>query len=199
MHPKGPLPARVYWRRRITVLAILAAIILVVAIIVWPRGGEATPGAGGTPDPTDTSLITPVPTDTGGPCDPAKVSITPVTDKDTYDSGELPQIWMTVENKSASACTIQFGTDVQRLWITSGDEPYWQSSDCQVDPQPYVQTLLPGVPVETPHISWDRTRSSTESCDAQGEPQVSADGASYHLHAAAGDIGTDVTKQFLLY
>jgi hypothetical protein len=47
-------------------------------------------------------------------------------------------------------------------------------------------------------VTWDRTRSSPDTCGTAGE-QVVAGGASYHLSVAVGDAESAETKQFLLF
>ncbi|WP_378145079.1 hypothetical protein ACFJGV_16405 [Cnuibacter sp. UC19_7] len=51
-NPVGPLPKKVYLRRRLTVLAVLIALIaIVVLVIVRPGSGDGPPAAAGTPTP----------------------------------------------------------------------------------------------------------------------------------------------------
>src|SRR3712207_6189457 len=51
--PVGPLPAKVYWRRRIVVgLGLLAVLVAIVLIVVRPGQGAATPPS----DPPTSSL-----------------------------------------------------------------------------------------------------------------------------------------------
>ena len=58
--------------------------------------------------------------------------------------------------------------------------------------------LEPGTPLSTDPIEWDRTRSSPETCEIARDPVV-ADGATYHLHVAAGGVQGSGTAPFLLY
>ena len=202
--PTGPLPKSVYWRRRAVLLVVLLAIIAIIAIIAWPRGGGATPspapgagaGSGATSSPPTAGA-------TGGPvdgdvCDPSKIDITAETDASNYDAGVNPQLWLTITSRQTTECVLSAGTDVQEYRITSGDELIWSSVDCQVDPVAFEQILKPGVPVSAPPITWDRTRSSPDTCDAEREPVI-AEGASYHLEVTVGDLESKTSKQFLLY
>jgi len=196
VNPRRPLPKSVYARRRAVVLIILLAVIAVIAIIAWPRGGSSTPGD----SPTGASTPTPIATPTGSPeCDPAKVQIMAVTDKDSYGPGELPKMWLTLENKSSKECVIEAGSDVQLFQITSGDEVYWTSTDCQADPTPQTTVLQPGKPISTTPIDWNRTRSTPGACDSPGE---SAPGGYYWLQVKVGDLAsergsaTNPSKQF---
>ena len=58
--------------------------------------------------------------------------------------------------------------------------------------------LKPGVPFPGSSLQWDRTRSSTDTCDVPRE-SVIAGGASYHLEVSIGDLDSKSTKQFLLF
>ncbi|MGX5682215.1 hypothetical protein [Schumannella luteola] len=194
-NPVGPQPAKVYWRRRLVVLLVLLAIVaIVVLILVQPRGGTPTP-TGTSPSPSATA-------DAGADgetveCDPAKVTIDPITDADSYDPGVNPQLSFTLKSTMTEPCLLAAGSDLQEFRITSGEELIWSSKDCQTDPVPAEIILQPGVPKQSAAITWDRTRSSVDTCDTAREPVV-AGGASYHLEVSIGDIASATTKQFLL-
>lgn len=208
--PTGPHSKSVYWRRRIVVLLVLVAVIAIIAIIAWPRGGGETPTPAGGGSPAATGAPTPgataggdatqpsAPPVDGDVCDPKKIDITAETDATTYEAGVNPQLWLTVTSRQTTPCVFAVGTDLQEFRITSGSDAIWSSTDCQTDPQPYEQLLEPGIPVSTTPITWDRTRSSPDTCDAERAP-VGADGASYHLEVQVGDLVSKQTKQFMLY
>jgi hypothetical protein len=201
-NPVGPQPSRVYWRRRLLVLIGLVAVIaIIVLIVVQPRGG-AQPGPSSTPSssPSGQSTSTGNPTEAADAeaCDPAKVTLAPVTDSNSYDAGVNPVLSFTLKSTMTVPCTVEAGSDVQEFTITSGDELIWSSRDCQTDEVAAVITLMPGVPKQGPSLTWDRTRSSTDTCDSE-RPPVTADGASYHLGVKVGELTSAETRQFLLY
>ena len=197
-NPVGPQSPAVYWRRRLIVaLGLLAVVIIIVLIVVRPGSG-APSGSGTNPSgsPTPSSTVSTDPDDVAE-CDPAKVTVEAVTNAVAYDVGVNPQLSLVIKSTSTSPCTIAAGSDVQVFTITSGDEVIWTSTDCQVEPQEQVQLLNPGVPVSSASLTWDRTRSSTDTC-GQPRDQVTAGGASYHLAVAVGDLESATTKQFIL-
>lgn len=195
-NPTGPLPAKVYWRRRIVVLLVLLAIIaIIVMIVVQPRGGNPTTVS---TNPTPTATATPGADGEVVPCDPAKITIEPITDADSYEPGVNPQLSFTLKSAMTSPCTLAIDTDKQEFRVTSGDELIWTSKDCQTGSVAAEIVLQPGVPKQSASISWDRTRSSADTCDVTREPVV-AGGASYHLSVSVGDVESTKTKQFLLY
>jgi len=205
-NPVGPLPPSVYWRRRLLVIAGLLAVVVVVLLIVFRPG---VPDAAETPLPTDSSTPSGAPDDeaAGGgtgdsaACAPSAIELTPVTDSASYGPENLPQLSMTITNTSASACTIDGGTDAQVYVIWSGTEAnkdvIWRSTDCQEGATSVRRELQAGESVSTTPFSWDRTRSSESTCGGN-RPQVAAGGASYHLEVSLGDAESEDSKQFLL-
>ena len=83
------------------------------------------------------------------------------------------------------------------LTIKSGDEVYWKSVDCQTGADSREVILSPDNPLSTQKITWDRTRSSPETCAAVREP-VPAGGAAYNVTATANGVESAEPWQFLL-
>lgn len=221
---RRPSPG-VYRRRRLVALLVLIA---VIAAIVWlfvaqpwasaaQTDAEPTPtrsgSVGASPSP---SASTPVPTDSPAPeaaatepgpletapptCTRGEVTVDALTDQDEYGSGQNPQLSIRLTNRSDSSCTINVGTATQSFTITSGNDTWWRSTDCQTEPSDMIVTLEAGQTVEsaTP-LTWDRTRSSVSTCDSESRPVAGAGGASYHLAVEIGGIASNQTKQFFLY
>lgn len=176
-------------------LAVLAVIVLLISALVQPRPqGSAPPATGGEttkPSPTETS-------DPSAACDPAVIEVTPVTDASQYPDGVLPLVSMQIVNKGAVACTLDVGTDVQLYEIVSGNDPIWNSRDCQREPAGAQMVVEPNVPLSTTPFTWDRTRSSTSTCDSE-RPAVSADGATYRLSVTLGSIRSEADAPFMLF
>jgi hypothetical protein len=198
-NPVGPQPAKVYWRRRLIVGLGALAVILII-ILIFSRLG-----AGGAPTPVPSNSKTPVAgTDPSGnpvnagadkACDPTKVVVTPATDANSYAAGVNPVL--TFSLKSTETCILSAGSDVQEFRVTSGDELIWSSKDCQTDQLAAEIQLKQGVPFPGSSLTWDRTRSSTDTCDTARD-QVIAGGASYHLEVIVDGIKSPDTKQFIL-
>jgi hypothetical protein len=185
-----PLPASVYWRRRLVVLGGLLAVIAVIVLIV------VRPGFGTTAEPVE-EVAEELAFEEVPNCLPSQLEITARTDQSSYDSGLNPQLWMGVKNVSTVECKVNAGTDVQKYVISSGPDLIWSSDDCQTDAVPYELTLAPGSEQETTSIPWDRTRSTPDTCDGE-RPVMPAGGASYHLSVQLGSLESAETKQFLL-
>ncbi|WP_210479870.1 hypothetical protein [Naasia sp. SYSU D00948] len=209
-NPVGPQPASVYWRRRILVLlGLIAAIAVVVLIVVRPGANAAPADPSPSPDstaaaePSAAPAATPTPTAAADPsaiaaCAPGQVSVTAVTDKTTYGTEELPQLSFTIANVGAAPCTLNVGTTAQVFTITSGSDTIWTSTDCQTGAVDQPVTLAPGTPASSSPFSWERQRSSPETCGEADRPTVGADGASYHLSVSVGGFESAESAQFIL-
>lgn len=200
-NPVGPQSSKVYWRRRLLVLLGAVAVIIVVVLIVAPRGsGEPTGGASSNetasePSPSATPEDEAV---EGADCNPESVTVVAVTDKNSYAAGELPQLSFTITNTSGTACTYNVGSTQQTFEITSGEELYWSSKDCETAPVDAPLLLEPNVAQNSQPIPWDRTRSSATTCEAQ-RPAVTAGGATYNLSVSVGAAKSEVPSSFLLH
>jgi hypothetical protein len=187
-----PLPPSVYRRRRFAVLGgLIAVVVVIVLIIVRPGFGENATEA---PEAEDESVEEFAPT---SECTASQISLTAQTSAQRYNPGEVPQLWLSVENVGFAECEIQVGTTVQEYVITSGNDRIWSSRDCQSGGVPMVITLQPGEVRSTEAISWDRTRSSETTCDG-ARPPMPGGGASYHLRVSLGDFTSEETRRFIL-
>lgn len=231
-NPVGPLPKKVYRRRRLTVLGVLIAIIaIIVLVIVRPGSNDGPPAAADIPTPTPSAASAedqaaadaaaaaddhataappadPSPSPTPSPavveasspvaCDPSMLTITPITDSDSYSAGVQPQLSFSMTNTGSVSCTLNAGTSQQKYTITSGSDTYWTSTDCQVGPSDTMAMLEPGQTVTSAPFAWDRTRSTPETCGIAREA-VPAGGASYHVHVDVAGIPSKTDAQILLY
>jgi len=199
----GRLPAAVYRRRRIVVGLAALAVVVIIALLIWGVASGAgsgsdpgkSPAASDTPDPTDTESPD---ADGSTPCDADAITLVAVTDKTEYQAGENPLISMTITNSGTTACTYNVGTDAQLYSIVSGEDPIWNSRDCQTDAAPQELVLEPGVATPTTPFAWDRTRSSADTCESD-RPQVTAGGATYRLSVELGDAKSAEDTPFLLF
>lgn len=161
-----------------------------------PEEGAATPGA--TPESTEPAP-TPSSTSIAEPCVARDITVEPVTDKDSYGSGQNPQLSIRLTN-TGEDCTMNVGTAAQAFTITSGSDTWWRSTDCQAEPSDMVVLIEAGQTVESASpIEWDRTRSAVGTCDADDRPRAPGGGSSYNLSVEIGGISSTQAKLFLLY
>ncbi|MFP7835007.1 hypothetical protein [Marisediminicola sp. LYQ134] len=209
-NPVGPQPSSVYWRRRLIFILGLVAVIVVVVLIVSRFGGGASaptvapspsasaPAEAADDESDDGEDAEPTADqEEGAPCDPSNLELTAVADQNAYGSGESPQLSFTIANTSSSACTVDVSTDLQSYEITSGAELYWSSTHCAGDTVEATVTLEPNVPQSPTPITWDRTRSDPDACDAE-PASVPAGGATYNLDVSVGDVEAEAPVSFLL-
>ena len=212
-------PSKAVYRRRR--LVFFSAIILVAAVIgvgIWlliaqPWADAATPkpspsptaSASGTPTPDASADASPSPEPTDGeaapaPCNAPDIAVEAITDADTYAAGELPELSISLTNNGAAACTLDVGSATQSCKITSGDDEWWRSSDCQEKPNNMVVTLEAGQNVTSAEpVTWDRTRSDVSTCDDENRPLAPAGGSSYHVAVSIGGFEATSSRQILLY
>jgi hypothetical protein len=215
----SPRPsAAVYRRRRLVALVALVLVVAVIAAGVWAliaRPWESTPApqesqtsepaASDSAAPTDqpTEGQTPTPTESETPgiaaCQAADIQVDAVTDADSYAADQMPELAISLTNNGAADCTINVGTSTQQFVITSGDDVWWRSTDCQENPSDMIVTLAAGqtVPSSAP-LTWDRTRSSVDTCGDENRTRAPGGGASYHVAVSIGGFDSMGTRQIIL-
>lgn len=224
-HPVGPQKPGVYWRRRAAVVGVILLIVVVIVLIVVGRGNGATPSASSSASaapsasasasapasaapsasasagaPSASASAAPSSASSsadGSTCSKDQITLKPVLDKSAYGPTEDPKIAMSIENTGSNSCHMDLGSSQQVLTISSGEEQYWSSKDCQTGGTNQDVTIKGGQTLTTPAIAWDRTRSSTATCDSS-RPSVTGGGASYHLQVAVGNITAADSVQFIL-
>jgi hypothetical protein len=165
LHPIGPLPASVYWRRRLVLLAVLVALVVVLKSCVG--GGEAPKrtSAGPTATPSRSSAARPSPTATRTPartgpvsCTDAMLRLTVTSDAKTYPVGSSPRFVLRVANTSDQSCRRDLGGKPLELRVYSGEDRIWSSDDCGDTTTSSVQTIAAHSYLETT-MTWPGTRS----------------------------------------
>jgi len=201
--PIGSKGKNVYVRRRILVLLGIVALIAAVLLIIFRPGSSG--GAATSPDvKVPDELVAADQADSADAdaevpaCGDGQLRVLPVTDRSSYAAGENPKLSMTIENVGDEPCAADLGTSGMAFIITSGSDEVWRSVDCQTKPDHRAVILEPTKPLTTETVTWDRTRSSSETCDISREPVI-AGGASYHLQVSAGGATGTGSVQFLLY
>jgi hypothetical protein len=190
-HPVGELPARVYWRRRVLVLALLVAVLggagwLGFTVLtdrdnrqaVAPDEAIAEPAlervvpsvsAIATPDPPPvtgsavTAQAPPAPV-AGGPCTDDMLALEVRTPADAA-LGSKPTFELAVSNLAAVPCVRALDKGLQEIVMfdTAGNR-VWGSNDCFPEAGTDPRTLAPGEVVAIPLV-WGGL-SSEPTCTA---------------------------------
>ncbi|MFS0853902.1 hypothetical protein [Microbacterium sp. 179-I 3D4 NHS] len=212
--------AAVYRRRRIVVIGGAIVVLAALGVGIWlliaqPWAGSAaestpspvatTPAATPSTTPsTDAETPAPVPSVEETPalaaCDARDLEVTAVTDADSYPEGVLPQLSISLTNNGPTDCTLDVGSTMQSFTISSGTDVWWRSTDCQQNPSSMIATLQAGTTVTSKEpVTWDRTRSSVETCGQENRQRAPGGGASYHVGVSIGGFTSATTKQILLF
>jgi hypothetical protein len=181
LHPVGELPARVYWRRRLIVLAVLLTILggavwLVVTLFAGREDGEAATSSAARPVPEPalervvpslSAIATPEPRPTldaavptgaapgpaaGGPCTDEMLSLE-VRAPATAATGSKPTFELAVANLSAVPCVRALDKGLQEIvMFDAGGNRVWGSNDCFPEASSDLRTLAPGEVVLLPLV-----------------------------------------------
>lgn len=203
------LDPSVYRKRRLTALGVL--VILIVAIWGIPQlfantGQEALP----VPEETATVDATPVEvTD----CAPGVVSVVAKIGNVLSDDGagnqELeslnsfspsatPYIWYEITNNGLVDCNFNVGARVTFFTISSGEQIYWTSRDCdRTGLQDLVVTLESNSPMISVASPWDKVYSSENGCNADGNSPVPTGGATFKVKAEVNGVISE-DQRFIL-
>lgn len=145
------------------------------------------------------STPTPGATPTALPCVASEITVVPVTSADTYAGDQTPEFSIELTNNGPD-CTLNVGTSAQSFTVTSADDVWWRSTDCQSEPSDMIVLIAAGQTVSSATaLAWDRTRSAVGTCDDPARPRAPGGGASYHLSVEIGGIASTQPQQFLLY
>lgn len=209
--------AAVYRRRRLVVVIGLILLVAAIGIGIWLLIAKPWAAADASPKPTSSSSETPTTTpttDAESPspspsseqtpaivaCEAKDVEVSAVTDAATYAAGVLPKLSISLTNKGTKDCTLDVGSTTQVFTISSGADVWWRSTDCQENPSSMIATLTAGTTVTSKDpVTWDRTRSSVETCDQENRQRAPGGGASYHVEVSIGGFTSLTTTQILLY
>lgn len=199
-------------------LLVLSGVIAAIVLAIWqpwrsagtPTPSPSTPAAVASVEPTEAPATTepeepvaasepapdPSAEPTIGACATRDIAVYALTDRDEYGAGENPQLTIELTNEGTASCYLNVGTAQQAFVITSGSDTWWRSTDCQTEPSDQVVQLDPGQTVSSAApLVWDRTRSSTETCD--GGRQNALPGT-YNLSVTVGGIGSADPARFVL-
>lgn len=199
LRPVGPQPPRVYWVRRLIVLAVLVGLVTLLAVGARALlGGDEAVGAEPTADavaqeasgddaPAEDAPAEDPPADDaeegtgedaetgllgGAPvaCDPGDLTVTLTADAAAYPAGAEPRFAVAVTNAGDSACTVDAGSGSQVVTITSGPDRIWSSGDCVAEAGERLLLLDPGAQ-DAVELPWPRVRSDEACTEGLPEPR----------------------------
>jgi hypothetical protein len=207
IHPIGPEPAAVYWRRRAWALAGIVIVVVVIILIIHALVSGNEPKGG----PTAKPVVSKPPA--AKPAEPAActaeqignahsgaagedINLTP--DKPSFPDGEPVTFRAQVKNTSDKACTLRNNDHFVSLNIASGSDRIYDSSDCVAnvsEDSGDLITLGAGETVAFP-VTWNATRSQ-ERCPEITVAPLRAKDATYIAKVTVLGLGSD-SPRFLL-
>ncbi len=198
----APTQQQIYARRR----ALLLLVLVVIGVFVWNSLSSSQPNPAATLSSTSSvSATASTPTNEVADCQPGVVTVTAHIgdasgEKSSFASDEKPQLWFDITNTGPVDCKFNVGSRVTFFTITSGDETYYSSRDCDRTQDEDLVTVLKAnstISSDRAGAVWERVRSSSTGCGAEQEP-VPSGGASYFLKVEVNGVYSENQVQFLL-
>ncbi len=211
--PRGPLPSRVYWVRRLLVIGTALALVLGIGSLLNlgsdgssrkddPAAVQVAAQDSSSPatDPTTKKkskhkVKTHKPTkpplpEPSGPCEPGDIVISPVV-PEAFGGGDV-RIRLELSTRISEACTWELSRDSLTFKITSGNDNIWSSLDCPAQVPSRSLVLRRETPTWTA-VTWNSRRSEA------GCPKATSWALPgwYHVAVAAFD-GEPADVQFRL-
>ncbi len=204
--PRGPLPARVYWTRRLLVVAVAFGLVFGIAHLLG-SGGSGGPAArpvganaSTTAPPASTAAASPQATAPGtavatgkaaktatptplaspsGPCVGSDVVATPSVKGPAY-AGSAVVFTLTLTTQVSPACTWDVSARSLAVKVISGSDRIWSSQECVGAVPKQVVVVRKDHPV-TVSVGWNGQRSDADCTrsTAWAEPGF------YHVVAAS--------------
>lgn len=216
--PRGPLPPRVYWTRRVLVLTLVCALVFGVGQLLGGTPGDeegpsAQPAAAQGDAASETATRTALPTPTI-PADQrkrakkrdakAKPSKTPLAmpsgpcrDSDVRVApamegqayaGSDVQLTLELSSVESAACTWEVSRDSVAVKVTSGDDRIWTTQECPAA-VPKRPVVLRSAKPTTVEVTWSGRRSDPDC----SRTTLWALPGYYHLSTAA--MGSEPESQ----
>ena len=144
------MPAEIYWRRRLLLLAIVIALIWLGTQVLGGDDQKATPQATATP----TVTATPIPAPTDGvlsvnlasgtrSCNPEKIRVTPTVKSDQPTKAPVT-IGLVVSSTETSACTLDPESADLLVVISANKVAVWDSTVCKTSLLTTPVAISPG-------------------------------------------------------
>jgi hypothetical protein len=166
------LPAEVYWRRRLLLLALLILVVW-LGMRAWPDGdgdpaaATPTPTPTATPTPATTNGITNVGLTTGSEaCDAEAIRITPTVRSGQHTRGPVA-ISLLISSTSTKPCSFTARSSDLLVVISAGKTPVYDSTVCKASLLTQTVQLSPGWATEV-DATWSGRGSGPHCSSKEG-------------------------------
>ena len=187
--PVGPHSTRVYWKRRIVVLAVLVVLIAIVVGLGVALAKKGTPA----PKPS-TPAATSAKKKTGTPplCVKGDIDLTLTADAQNYAAGTNPRFSIELRNAGARPCLVDVNATTRVLQVVSGKDNVFSSGHC-ANGEPQL-LLLKADETSATTITWKRVRSDATCPATSAEAKAGTYKATATLVGATSKEVTFVLK-----
>lgn len=201
--PRGPLPARVYWVRRLLVLGVAFGLVLGISRLLGggsdsnaepspqPAAVESSAGSptasstagampgGATETPKKGAKVRVPPASPTGPCQDSDVRVAPAMEKTAYAGGDVT-LTLELSTIDSPACNWKVSAESVAVRLSSGSDRIWSTQDCP-NAVPEEPVVLRSAEVVLVDVTWSGRRSDSE-CSRSTQW---AEPGYYHVAAAA--------------
>jgi len=213
---RGPLPAHVYWRRRVLLLGSALLLVFALARLLGagsdassdPEAAQAaadqTPSSSVTPDlgvPSDTSSTILLPGQNGsqatvlaepeGPCADEDISVSPEAKNPV--AGRDVEIVLHLRTIESEACTWEVSPKTLTMKITSGADDIWSTRECP-RAVPQQEVVVRRDTTTSLKMTWPDAKRSDDTCSRHAGWALPG---YYHVEVAAL-AGEPAEQQFKL-
>ncbi len=199
-----PTQQQIYARRR----GVLLLAVLIIGIWAWisfanPFGASQPEVTASTSTASATVSTEAAPSDEVPVCQPGVVQIEVMIGDEketlnTFTADQTPQIWYSIVNTGLEECKFNVGLRGTFFTITSGDQTYWSSKQCDRDGLTDSDVVLPSnQAVSAQRSPWDKVYSSENGCNAENNDAVPTGGATYKIKVEVNGVISE-EKAFIL-
>jgi len=199
-----PTQQQIYARRR----GVLLLAVLIIGIWAWisfanPFGSSQPEVTASTSTASATVSTEAAPSDEVPVCQPGVVQIEVMIGDEketlnTFTAEQTPQIWYSIVNTGLEECKFNVGLRGTFFTITSGDQTYWSSKQCDRDGLTDSDVVLPSnQAVSAQRSPWDKVYSSENGCNAENNDAVPTGGATYKIKVEVNGVISE-EKAFIL-
>ena len=198
-----PTQQQIYARRRGLVLLVLLVAAIWIAVSVNPFGSSQPEALA--PASSESATVSTEATTAGEApvCQPGVVQVEVMIGNETetlntFASDQTPLMWYSIVNTGLEDCKFNVGLRGTFFTITSGDQTYWSSKQCDRDGLVDSDIVLPSnqafAAVRGP---WDKVYSSENGCNAENNDSVPTGGATYKIKVEVNGVISE-EKSFIL-
>jgi hypothetical protein len=199
-----PTQQQIYARRR----GVLLLALLIVGVWAWisfanPFGSPQPALVSPASSSSATVSAEAAPSGEVPVCQPGVVAVEVMIGSETetlntFGSDATPLIWYSIVNTGLEDCKFNVGKRGTFFTITSGDQTYWSSKQCDRDGLTDSDVVLPSnQAVSAMRAPWDKVYSSENGCNAENNDVVPTGGATYKIKVEVNGVISE-EKSFIL-